>query len=217
MKLRAPILVMVAEPQTALEFKVWQAIQGGLDMLILRAKDTDLETIRDTLSNLRTSLGNEFPILVNAGERIPRFAQASGYHLPEAAMRDDVVRHGLEKLGWKLGVEPKVAASKALGVSVHSPEAVREAEKLFPDYLLAGTVFETASHPGQPHCGIEGLQAICQATKVGVVAIGGITPENAAACIKAGAYGVAALSPFKGAGREALAKAYKEAMTSGVR
>ena len=204
---------MVAEPQPALEFKVWQAIQGGLDMVILRAKDTDLETIRDTLSNMRTSLGNEFPILVNAGNRLPRFAQASGYHLPEAAMSDEVIRHSLEKLGWKLGVEPKAAAKgKGLGISVHSPEAAKEAEKLFPDYLLAGTVFETRSHPGEKPSGIEGLRAICQATTVAVIAIGGITPENAGECINAGAAGIAAMSPFKGAGREALSKAYKEAM-----
>lgn len=209
----APILIMVAEPQPALEFKVWQAIQGGLDMLILRAKEADLETIRDTLSNMRTSLGNEFPILVNAGPRLPRFAQSSGYHLPEVAMKDEIVCHGLEKLGWKLGVEPKAAAKgKGLGISVHSPQAAKEAEKLYPDYLLAGTIFPTRSHPGETPAVLDGLEAICKATALPVIAIGGITPENAGECIKAGAAGVAAMSPFKGAGREPLAKAYKEAM-----
>ncbi len=217
-----PILVMIAQIEPAVEFKVWQAIQGGLDMVILRAKEDDLESIRSTLSNMRTSLGNEFPIMVNAGSRLPKFAQATGYHLPEAAMSDDVVRHGLEKMGRKLSAPADATApaaarkvdapSKGLGISVHSVEGAKEAEKFFPDYLLAGTVFETSSHKGEKPGGLDQLKTICEATPIPVIAIGGITPQNAGDCIKAGAVGVAALSPFKGAGREALAKAYKEAM-----
>ena len=103
---QAPILVMVATIEPALEFKVWQAIQGGLDMVILRAKEENLESIKNSLSILRTALGNEFPIMVNGGNRLPKFAQASGYHLPEASMSDEVVKHNLEKLGWKIGQEP---------------------------------------------------------------------------------------------------------------
>jgi len=216
-----PLLVMIAHVEPAVEFKVWQAIQGGLDMVILRAKQDDLESIRSTLSNMRTSLGNEFPIMVNAGNRLPKFAQASGYHLPEVAMRDEIMRHGLEKMGWKLSAPPDQpdaakklnAPNKMLGISVHSVEAAKEAEKFYPDYLLVGTVFQSASHKGEKPGGLDHLKAICQATVIPVIAIGGITPGNAADCIRAGAVGVAALSPFKGAGREALAKAYKEAMT----
>jgi thiamine-phosphate diphosphorylase len=209
----APVLVMIAQIEPAVEFKVWQAIQGGLDIVILRAKEVDLESIRSTLSNMRTSLGNEFPIIVNAGNRLPKFAQSTGYHLPELALRDEIVRHGLEKLGWKLGVEPKASITgKGLGISVHSVQAAQEAEKLHPDYLLVGTIFDTPSHKGEKAGGIEHLREICKATSVPVIAIGGITPENAGECIKAGAIGVAAMSPFHGAGRQALAKAYKEAM-----
>lgn len=189
---------MVAEIQPAIEFKTWQAIQGGLDMLILRAKDADLDDIRTALASMRTA-GIKIPIVINAGNRKPRLAQADGLHYPEAA------------LAGSAGV--RFASHKGLlGFSVHSPEAAKAAEKLGADYVLAGTVFETSSHPGQKPGGLDHLKAICQATTIPVIAIGGITPENAKSCIQAGAYGVAALSPFKGAGREALAKAYKEAM-----
>lgn len=211
----APILVMIAQIEPAVEFKVWQAIQGGLDMVILRAKEDNLDLIRTTLSNMRTSLGNEFPIMVNAGNRIPKFAQSTGYHLPEASMQDEVARSTLEKIGWKIGQEPKAASKgKGLGISVHSVEAARDAENFFSDYLLVGTIFDSFSHKGEKGAGIEHLAAICRATLIPVIAIGGITPANAGECIRAGAVGVAALSPFKGAGREALAKAYKEAMLS---
>ena len=203
-----PLLVMIAEIQPAIEFKTWQAIQGGLDMLILRAKDADLEAIRGALSNLRTALGPGFPIVVNAGNRLPRFAQASGNHFPETSLQDQTIKSSLEKRTLGIGSP----GSKLIGFSVHSPEAAKAAENLGADYVLAGTVFETDSHPGQQPGGLDHLRAICQATTLPVIAIGGITPENAKSCIQAGAYGVAALSPFKGGGREALAKAYKEAM-----
>jgi thiamine monophosphate synthase len=99
-----------------------------------------------------------------------------------------------------------------LGISVHSAEAAKAAEEFNPDYMLAGTVFDSLSHKGENGGGLDHLHGICTATVVPVIAIGGITPANAGDCIKAGAAGVAALSPFRGAGRQELAKAYKEAM-----
>jgi len=198
---------MVAHIEPAVEFKVWQAIQGGVDMLILRAKEDSVGTIKTSLSNLRTSLGKGFPIIVNAGNRFAKLPEASGYHLPEIAMRDDVAKEELAKVSGKA-----TSRSKAIGISVHSVESAKEAEAFHPDYLLAGTIFETRSHPGEAAGGVERLRAICEATSVPVIAIGGITPENAADCIRAGAIGIAAFSPFKGAGREALGKAYKKAM-----
>jgi thiamine-phosphate diphosphorylase len=204
---------MIAQLEPAVEFKVWQAIQGGLDMVILRAKEENLESIKTTLSIMRTALGADFPIVVNAGDRLPKFAQSNGYHLPESALGNRQTRFELSKSAWKFATGPKKDKDgKVLGISVHSVESAVEAAKESPDYLLAGTIFASASHKGEKGAGIEHLRAICEATKVPVIAIGGITPQNAGECIKAGAIGVAALSPFKGAGREALAKAYKEGM-----
>ncbi|MEA2551945.1 MAG: hypothetical protein QOJ65_121, partial [Fimbriimonadaceae bacterium] len=191
----------------ALEFKVWGAIQGGVDMLLLRAKDADLDSIRATLTRLRTALGPSFPIIVNAGGRLPRLAQASGFHLPE----DSVVSSPKAQIE-KGQPDPATRKDKLLGISVHSPEAARAAEALHPDYLLAGTIFSTDSHPRQPAGGIEHLKAICSTTDIPVIAIGGIKPENALACIEAGAYGVAAMSPFQGAERQQMAKAFKAAL-----
>ena len=204
---------MIAQIEPAVEFKVWQAIQGGLDMVILRAKEAKLEVIKSTLSIMRTALGNGFPIVVNAGDRFSKLVDANGYHFPESTLGKPDVIHKLGTSAWKFEKGPKPDPNgKILGVSVHSVEAAQKAAKLVPDYLLAGTVFATASHKGEKPGGLEHLKAICQATPIPVIAIGGITPQNAGECIRAGAVGVAALSPFKGAGREALAKAYKEAM-----
>lgn len=58
------------------------------------------------------------------------------------------------------------------------------------DYVFLGPIWQTASHPGRPPLGVE---AIAAAQPARVIAIGGITPERAAECRKAGAYGVAAI------------------------
>lgn len=78
-----------------------------------------------------------------------------------------------------------------LGRSVASAADV---EGLAADYLGAGPVWETPSKSdADPPIGIEGLRAVCAASEVPVIAIGGIDAANAAACIEAGAAGVAVI------------------------
>ena len=79
-----------------------------------------------------------------------------------------------------------------IGVSVHDLEEARTAQAAGADYLLAGTVFPTASHPDRTPLGVSGLADIA-ALGLPVVAIGGITPVRVAAVRAAGAYGVAAI------------------------
>jgi thiamine-phosphate pyrophosphorylase len=79
-----------------------------------------------------------------------------------------------------------------IGVSVHDLSEAEAARTAGADYLLAGTVFPTASHPERAPLGVSGLAAIA-ALGLPVVAIGGITPARVAAVRAAGAYGVAAI------------------------
>ena len=65
------------------------------------------------------------------------------------------------------------------------------------DYLIAGTVFQTASKPGQDVClGLDGLAEIVQAVAVPVLAIGGITAERIDEVAMTGVSGVAAIGYF---------------------
>jgi thiamine-phosphate pyrophosphorylase len=84
-----------------------------------------------------------------------------------------------------------LGAQKLIGVSVHT---VTEAEGIDPsavDYVLAGPAFETASKPGYgPELGRKGLSAIAKATRVPVLAIGGINTARIADLIAEGATGV---------------------------
>jgi thiamine-phosphate pyrophosphorylase len=62
------------------------------------------------------------------------------------------------------------------------------------DYLGAGPVWESPSKTdAAPAIGLDGLREICAAVDAPVVAIGGIDASNAAACIEAGAAGVAVI------------------------
>jgi thiamine-phosphate pyrophosphorylase len=84
-----------------------------------------------------------------------------------------------------------------VGRSVHSvAEAIDQAP--FVDYLIAGTVWATASKPAAaPLLGVDGLAAIARAVAVPVLGIGGVTIERAAILARAGAAGVAAIGLFQ--------------------
>ncbi len=79
-----------------------------------------------------------------------------------------------------------------VGRSVHSAEEAKAAVDEGADYLVAGHVFATPTHPDRPAAGLELISA-CAAFGLPVIAIGGVTEANAAQCRDAGAYGAAAI------------------------
>jgi thiamine-phosphate pyrophosphorylase len=89
------------------------------------------------------------------------------------------------------GAERARAAGLLLGRSV---TALDQVDGLDADYLGAGPVWATPSKAdADAPIGLDGLRAICERATVPVVAIGGIDATNAAACIRAGAAGVAVI------------------------
>jgi thiamine-phosphate pyrophosphorylase len=97
--------------------------------------------------------------------------------------------------GGDAGAARELLGREALiGLSVHAADEARRAAAGIVDYLIAGPVFETQSKPGYgPAIGTAGLAAIVQAAPVPVLAVGGVTADNVAACLRAGAAGVAAM------------------------
>ncbi len=79
-----------------------------------------------------------------------------------------------------------------IGRSIHSGDEAARAVEEGADYLVAGNIYETDSHPGRPAAGLE-LVRKAAGLGVPVIAIGGITPLRAAEVKSAGAYGVAAI------------------------
>jgi thiamine biosynthesis protein ThiS len=86
----------------------------------------------------------------------------------------------------------RAAPGAAVGRSVHDAAEARAAEMEGADFLVAGPVFATASHPGAAPAG-PALLATAAAGGRQVLAIGGLAPANAPAALEAGAWGVAAI------------------------
>jgi thiamine-phosphate pyrophosphorylase len=85
-----------------------------------------------------------------------------------------------------------IGPDRLLGVSVHSVDEARAARDGGADYVLAGTIWETPSHPERRGAGV-GLIREVAALGIPTIAIGGVTPARAAEARKAGAAGVAIL------------------------
>ncbi len=113
--------------------------------------------------------------------------------------RVDVARaaraHGVQ-LGAR-SLDPR-AARRAwpdawIGTSVHAADGAAAAVEAGTDFLVLGTIYSTASHPGHPGDGASLVRATVDAVGAPVVAIGGISEGRVAEVAAAGAAGVAVL------------------------
>jgi thiamine-phosphate pyrophosphorylase len=88
-----------------------------------------------------------------------------------------------------------VGADRWIGVSTHTEEQVRAADLSCADYVAVGPVFPTGTKlDAEPVIGLAGVRLARSLTKKPIVAIGGITRENARNVIDAGADSVAVIS-----------------------
>ena len=103
-----------------------------------------------------------------------------------------------------------------IGRSVHSARDAEAAVAEGADFLMAGSIYATASHPGRVPAGLA-LVRSAAALGVPVIAIGGVTAERVAELRDAGAWGVAAIGALWGAADPAAAAlAMLEAWTDGA-
>ncbi len=79
-----------------------------------------------------------------------------------------------------------------IGRSVHTPEEAATARAEGADFLMAGPVYPTPTHPGHPGAGLALIRG-CAVLGLPVIAIGGVTADRVPELLGAGAYGVAAI------------------------
>ena len=160
------------------------AIEGGVAVGQVREKDA---TARDRL---------QVAMVVNDRVDIAAAADADGVHLGDDDLPVAAAREQLD-------------ADAVIGRSVSTPEAAREAEAAGADYLGVGAVYATGSKADiddeEYDIGLDPVRDIDEAVDIPFVGIGGITAENAAEVVAAGADGVAVITAVTAAGDPARA------------
>ena len=195
-----PCLMLVTEPSPRLPQIAGEAVGGGVNVVQLRDKRAAAHGLKVTFKALGQALRSGTIVAVNADwQRAVGFG-ARHIHLPEQSAPVGVIRHHL-------------GSGALVGKSAHSVEAAIRAASQGADYIIAGTIFASQSHPDIEPAGLNFLRDVCGAVSIPVLAIGGVTPENLGACIEAGAAGVAVLSPImRSANPKATAQEYRAAL-----
>jgi len=161
------------------------AAEAGVHLIQIREHGLD---DRDLLAVTRLCIeaarGTRARILVNDRLDVALAAGAHGVHL-----RSDSFSATRTRLA--------VAPGFLIGRSVQSVEdAKRAAAGGAVDYLVFGTVFATTSKPGRQPAGVTSLADVVRATTVPVLAVGGVTAENASRVAQTGAAGISAIGLF---------------------
>ncbi|CAI50118.1 thiamine-phosphate synthase [Natronomonas pharaonis DSM 2160] len=166
------------------------AIRGGVDIVQLRDKTATARERYEVGTELRTLTRDAgVPLVVNDRLDLAAAIDADGVHLGDDDLPIEVAR---EQLG----------SDAIVGRSVSTPDAAREAEQAGADYLGVGAIYGTDSKdtdPEQSNIGLDRIRAVRDATSLPFVGIGGVTPDNAAPVVEAGADGVAVISAITAA------------------
>ena len=103
--------------------------------------------------------------------------------------------HGVQlgRRSLPLPVARQLLGSRTIGYSAHDEQESVAAERDGADFLLVGSIYGTASHPGAVPGGIALLERCAAACSKPVLAIGGVTAERVAELRAAGAHGVAVI------------------------
>jgi thiamine-phosphate pyrophosphorylase len=186
----------------ALLAKIDEAAHAGVDYIQLREKDLNARELEklarecaDIIRILRTENRElRARLLINCRTDVALAAGADGVHL-----RSDDISAATARSIWQ---EATARASQLatrgsiIAVSCHSPSDVMRAESDGADFVVFAPVFEKRDAREMQAQGLDALRAAC-AAKIPVIALGGVTLENAASCLAAGAAGIAGIRLFQ--------------------
>jgi thiamine-phosphate pyrophosphorylase len=180
------------EQERRLLEKIAECAASGVDLIQLREKDLGAHALEKlALKAMAALAGSRTLLLINARTDVALACGAHGVHLPA----NDLAASEVRAIFARAGVSEPV-----IGVSTHSAAEVASAEAHGADFAVFAPIFEkggTASGEG-----LEELRRICHRTEAAqppmpVLALGGITLENARLCVEAGAAGIAGIRLFQ--------------------
>jgi thiamine-phosphate pyrophosphorylase len=187
--------------------KIAEAACCGVDYIQLREKDLPTreleslarEAVQIIAENARPKPDPRLPstrLLINSRTDVALSVGADGVHLRS----DDVPPSEVRKIWTQCGagtpareISPSVPL---IFVSCRSASETSRTAGENPDFAVVAPVFEKRESPSTSPLGLEGLRQACR-YKIPVFALGGITPQNAFACMDAGAAGIAAIRLFQ--------------------
>jgi thiamine-phosphate pyrophosphorylase len=178
------------ESRTLLLEKVKAAAAAGVDWIQIREQHPSGRELAELANEALRVAPAPCRVLINDRLDVACAVGAAGVHLTEQSISVADAR--------KFARERGLPASFLVGASTHSLDSARAAADSGANYIIFGPVFSTPSKAvyGPPQ-GIERLATICRSASIPVLAIGGITPENAGECIAAGVSGIAAIRIFQ--------------------
>ncbi len=157
------------------------ACSNGLKAVQLREKDLPAKEFLELAQSVKLIINKyKSSLIINDRLDIALLSAANGVHIPTNGIQLNFIRK----------IAPRIIAAK----SVHSLSEAIKAQSEGYDYLLFGPVYRTPAKIkfGAPQ-GLKRLKKICEAIKIPVFAVGGITPQRAKICLQSGAHGVAVI------------------------
>jgi|SRR5208282_105416 len=193
----------------ALLTKVAEAVRAGVDYIQLREKDLsakELEMLaRDALTavrddtrprtenrELRTGRELGTRLLINSRTDVALATGADGVHL----RADDLLPRDVRAVVEFSAHRARATVRFLVAASCHTAADVLRAESEKADFAVFAPVFGKRGSVETPPTGLAALREACRA-KLPVLALGGVTMENAASCLQTGAAGVAGIRLFQ--------------------
>lgn len=161
---------------------VEEAILGGATCIQLREKNlSDEEFLKIAIDVKAVTDKYNIPLIINDNVDIAVKVGADGAHIGQD---DEEIKSAREKLG----------ADKIIGLSAATVEEAVQAEQSGADYIGVGAVFNTLTKLDANTVSFETLKEICNTVKIPVVAIGGISKNNALELAGTGIKGISVVS-----------------------
>ena len=172
---------------------------AGVTLLQYRNKSGSTREILSAGRELKRTIGSRARLIMNDRADLCLAAGFDGVHLGQ----DDASTEGTRRA---------IGSERLIGRSTHNLEQALAAERSEADYVAIGPIFATRSKATpDPTVSIAGLKEIRTHVTKPLIAIGGITRENCADVIAAGADSVAVISDLVGgSGGDSVAKRVEE-------
>lgn len=186
----------------ALLGRIAEAAQAGVDYVQLREKNLGTRELEELAreagqiirgQRVKIDRGSETHLLINSRSDVALSVGANGVHLRS----DDISVADARRIAKSCtGQWPLASDHFLVATSCHTPLEVERAASEGADFAVFGPVFEKQSLPRVWPVGLDGLREACQSS-IPVLALGGLTLANAAACLNAGAAGIAGIRLFQ--------------------